>query len=310
MTSWQHRTVIRDGINLATRRRGNPDRPTVVFVHGYPDNGAVWDQIADLLANHYHLVCYDVRGAGASSAPKGLAAYRLEELSADLFAVIDAVSPHRPVHLVAHDWGSIQSWEAVTELGAEKRIASYTSLSGPCLDHVGESLRDTGAGDLTASLRQLAKSWYIGAFHIPALAPLAWKLGLADAWPEVLKRTEKLNAPINPTQCRDGTQGLALYRANMWPRLMHPGERRTTIPVQLLVALKDRYVGPHLADLANSWTGALWRREMDTGHWGPLLAHPAATATYLREFVDHIEGAPANGALKQARVVAGQDKNA
>lgn len=308
MEPWQYRTVIRDGVNLVTRQCGNPHRPTLLFVHGYPDNSEVWDRVAEHLVDHYHLVAYDVRGAGGSSAPRGLAAYRLEQLSADLFAVIEAVSPDRPVHLVAHDWGSIQAWEAVTEPGAEKRIASYTTLSGPCLDHVGQSLRQ--AGDLSTSLRQLAKSWYIAAFHLPALAPLAWKLGLAEAWPAMLQRTERLTAPANPTQGRDGAQGVALYRANMLPRLLHPGERRTLVPVQQLVALKDRYVGPHLAETAEPWTGALWRRTLNTGHWGPLLGYPETTAAYLREFVDHIEGGPAAGGLKRSRLVAGQGEDA
>jgi NAD(P)-dependent dehydrogenase (short-subunit alcohol dehydrogenase family)/pimeloyl-ACP methyl ester carboxylesterase len=304
MEQWHHRTVIRDGINLATRRRGNPDGPAVLFVHGYPDNGDVWDAVAEALGDDYHLITYDVRGAGASSSPRGRQAYRLEELRDDLFAVIDALSPGRPVHLVGHDWGSIQAWEAVTEPGAEKRIASYTSLSGPCLDHVGHSMRGTGAADLTASLRQLAKSWYIGAFHIPALAPMAWKLGLGDAWPDLLRRTEGLSAPVSATQTRDGAQGVALYRANMLPRLLNPRERRTTVPVQLLVARRDRYVGPALLDSVPPWTGQLWRRELNTGHWGPLLGHAPLTARYLKAFIDHIEGAPADAALQRARVTA------
>lgn len=303
MASWQHRTLIRDGINIATRRRGHPDRPTLLFVHGYPDNSEIWDRIADALGDDdYQLLTYDVRGAGASSAPTGLAAYTLETLRDDLFAVIDALSPDRPVHLVGHDWGSIQAWEAVTEPGAQRRIASYTSLSGPCLDHVGESLRDTGTGDLAGRLAQLAKSWYIGAFHVPGLAPMAWKLGLGDAWPRLLQRSERISAPANPTQARDGAQGVALYRANILPRLRRPRERYTTIPVQLLVARRDRYVGPALADLAQRWSGALWRRELNTGHWGPLLHHAELTARYLREFVAHIEGAPACEALRRARV--------
>ena len=304
MEQWHHRTVIRDGINLATRRRGNPDGPAVLFVHGYPDNGDVWDAVAEALGDDYHLITYDVRGAGASSSPRGRQAYRLEELRDDLFAVIDALSPGRPVHLVGHDWGSIQAWEAVTEPGAEKRIASYTSLSGPCLDHVGHSMRGTGTADLTASLRQLAKSWYIGAFHIPALAPMAWKLGLGDAWPDLLRRTEGLSAPVSATQTRDGAQGVALYRANMLPRLLHPRERRTTVPVQLLVARRDRYVGPALLDSVPPWTGQLWRRELNTGHWGPLLGHAPLTARYLKAFIEHIEGAPADAALQRARVTA------
>ncbi|MBF1803196.1 SDR family oxidoreductase [Alloalcanivorax profundimaris] len=302
MEQWQHRTVIRDGVNLATRSRGDRDAPTVLCVHGYPDNGEVWDALADALGDGYRVTTYDVRGAGASCAPRALAAYRLGELRDDLFAVIDALSPGRPVHLVAHDWGSIQSWEAVTEPGAESRIASYTTLSGPCLDHVGQGLR--AGGDPLASLRQLAKSWYIGAFHLPGLAPLAWKLGLGDAWPGVLRRTEGLQATPSATQSRDGAQGVALYRANMLPRLLRPRERHTRIPVQLMVALRDRYVGPGLLEGLSEWTGPLWRREMNTGHWGPLLAHAPVTADYLKEFIAHVEGAPESARLARARVRA------
>ena len=120
------------------------------------------------------------------------------------------------------------------------------------------------------------------------------------AWTSASKRS----APVSATQTRDGAQGVALYRANMLPRLLHPRERRTTVPVQLLVARRDRYVGPALLDSVPPWTGQLWRRELNTGHWGPLLGHAPLTARYLKAFIDHIEGAPADAALQRARVTA------
>lgn len=172
MEQWHHRTVIRDGINLATRRRGNPDGPAVLFVHGYPDNGEVWDAVARALGDDYHLITYDVRGAGASSSPRARQAYRLEALRDDLFAVIDALSPGRPVHLVGHDWGSIQAWEAVTEPGAEKRIASYTSLSDPAWIISAT----TCAPPAPAIWRPACGSWRKAGTSAPsysALAPMA-----------------------------------------------------------------------------------------------------------------------------------------
>ncbi|SOC24268.1 short-subunit dehydrogenase [Alloalcanivorax xenomutans] len=302
MMQWQHRTVVREGVNLAIRQGGNPDGPVLVMVHGYPDNSETWDKLAEALWEDLHVVTYDVRGAGASSAPTEVSAYRLGELRDDLFAVIDAVSPGKPVHLLAHDWGSIQSWEAVTEPDSGRRLASFTSLSGPCLDHMGQRLRRRSS--LTSGLGQLAKSWYIGAFHLPGLAPMAWRLGLDRAWPDLLRRTEHLRVAPSPTQRRDGINGIALYRANMLPCLLHPRERHTQVPVQLLVALRDRYVGPELLDEVPRWAERVWRREMHTGHWGPLQAHPDITAGYLREFIAHIEGAPESPSLQRARVPA------
>jgi len=52
------------------------------------------------------VIAYDVRGAGASSRPRDDRAYDLTVLADDMTAVIDAVSPGRPVHVVGHDWGA------------------------------------------------------------------------------------------------------------------------------------------------------------------------------------------------------------
>ena len=138
-------------------------RPTVVLVHGFPDNSAVWDGVADLLAERFHVVRYDVRGTGGSGAPDGRDGYRLDQLAADLVAVVQAVSPGRPVHLVAHDWGSLQGWHAVTEPDYAPLFASYTSISGPCVDHIDawtrRQIRRLRFGSV---LRQLLHSWYSG----------------------------------------------------------------------------------------------------------------------------------------------------
>ena len=129
-----------DGLRLAVHRHGD-DGPVVVAVHGYPDDHRVWDGVAAALSHRFRVVTYDVRGAGASQAPAGREGYDLDLLAADLRAVVDAVSPDEPVHLLAHDWGAIQTWHAVTGTALEGRVASFTSISGPCLDHVGLFLR-------------------------------------------------------------------------------------------------------------------------------------------------------------------------
>ena len=45
------------------------------------------------------------------------------------------------MHVLAHDWGSVETWEAVCEPGAEEKIASFSSISGPNLDHLGMWIR-------------------------------------------------------------------------------------------------------------------------------------------------------------------------
>lgn len=127
----RERTVRTGGVELCVAELGDAGRPTVVLVHGYPDSKEVWSDVAVRLAEHWHVVLYDVRGHGRSTAPKPLrGGFTLEKLTDDFLAVIDTVSPDRPVHVVGHDWGSVQSWEFVTVGRTEGRIVSFTSMSG------------------------------------------------------------------------------------------------------------------------------------------------------------------------------------
>lgn len=302
-----HRFTVRgpDG-ELAVTTWGDASLPVIVFVHGYPDNSSKWEDVAQQLCDDFFVVAYDVRGAGRSFTPAGgPGAYKLDRLCADFTAVIDAVSPQRPVHLVAHDWGSIQAWEFATEPALAGRLLSYTTASGPCLDHVGHWMRDRIArptpGNLWQVLKQLVKSWYIYLFHLPWLPEALWRGVLGRHWHQVLRLLESTSVPPREGQAHDGANGVNLYRANMLPRLFGPRARHAHAPVQVLALMKDNYVNPALTENLGRWVPELWRREVQGGHW-LSLKNPALFAGLVREFVTHIEGAPASSALQHARV--------
>lgn len=281
-------TVMSGPVRLAVKQWGDPRRPTIVLVHGYPDNSAVWHPVAELLARDFHVVAYDVRGAGQSDRPARIRDYKLDKLKDDFVAVIDQVSPDKPVHLVAHDWGSIQSWEAVTEPALQHRILSFTSCSGPCLDHIGHWFRQRLAHPTWRNVKQLliqsVKSWYIYFFQLPLLPGLLWRAGVGRAWPKLVRLLEGTQVETNPTQVADGVHGVQLYRANMLPRLLRPRNRPTTVPVQVLVPRRDLYVSPWLTEDLHRWTDKLWRREYTAGHWMPA-SHPGEMAGAIRRFV-------------------------
>lgn len=291
---------------LAVRTWGHPANPTIVLVHGYPDNSSKWDAVAQRLCDRYYVVAYDVRGAGESFTPHGgTESYRLEKLTADFKAVIDAVSPDRPVHLVAHDWGSIQSWEFTTEPSLAGRIASYTSVSGPCLDHVAywlldRVLRPTPRA-LLQLLRQAISSWYIYFFHLPWLPEALWRSVLGKHWHVVLARLEATHVAPRASQTRDGANGVGLYRANFIPRLFRPSKRIAHAPVQVIVPKGDHYVSPALSDNLTRWVPALWRREVEAGHW-LTMQRPELFADLVQEFIACVDGAPESPALQRARV--------
>lgn len=261
-----------DGVRLAIHEQGNPDGPLLVAVHGFPDNHHVWDGIAAALSD-FRVVAYDVRGAGESDKPAGRSAYRMELLADDLAAVLDAVSPQAPVHLLGHDWGSIQLWQALAEPRFAGRVATFTSISGPSLDHVGAWFRERRhPGE---SLRQLLASTYMVAFQVPTL-------------PEAVLRRAPVERVVGGTFRRsaaDRTNGINLYRANAVPRVLRPRPPVIEVPVLVLALLDDPFARtatvtqapvPYVADLTVV--------DIPGGHW-IVSERPGVVAEHVRAFV-------------------------
>src|SRR5690606_16273214 len=108
--------VASHGLSIAVREYDAPadvdGPPHGVLVHGYPDNQRMWERVAERLRGAgMHVVTYDVRGAGSSDVPTAVSGYAAELLVDDLVAVVEATVPDGDqVHLVGHDWGSVQLW--------------------------------------------------------------------------------------------------------------------------------------------------------------------------------------------------------
>jgi pimeloyl-ACP methyl ester carboxylesterase len=264
-----------DGVQLAVyeTETGPADAPVIVAVHGYPDNHAVWDGILPLLAGGHRVITYDVRGAGASDAPDGRRGYRLERLTADLHAVLDTVSPEQPVHLVGHDWGSVQGWAAVTDPAFAARIASFTSISGPSLDHAAAWLRALPQHP-QAAVKQLVASYYIAVFQLQRLPELLWRKGILDrAVPRSERRTEA-----------DKINGLELYRANAG-HLLRPRPASTEVPVQVIAPTHDRFVSVAMqTEAPAAYARNLTTQTVEGGHW-VIADHPERVAPLIAAHV-------------------------
>ncbi|MFF2007791.1 SDR family oxidoreductase [Streptomyces sp. NPDC058195] len=288
----RERRVRTGGIELCVAEMGDASRPTVVLVHGYPDSKEVWADVAEQLAERWHVVLYDVRGHGRSSAPKPLrGGFTLEKLTDDFLAVVDAVSPGRPVHLVGHDWGSVQSWEFATVKRTEGRIASFTSMSGPSLDHFGHWIKQRMNRPTPRRVGQLlgqgAKSWYVYMLHTPVLPELAWRGPLGRRWPRILERLEKVPAGDYPTASLpgDAAHGAWLYRDNVRARLSRPrADAYAHVPVQLITPTGDVFLSEKLYDQLDAWVPQLVRRSLEGKHWVPRT-RPDQLAAWISEFV-------------------------
>jgi short-subunit dehydrogenase/pimeloyl-ACP methyl ester carboxylesterase len=288
-----------DGVTLAVHAYTeiDPQRPTVLAVHGYPDNHHLWDGVAEHLAGRYNVVAFDVRGAGESSSPARKADYRFPQLISDIGAVIDSLGVGR-VHLLAHDWGSIQSWAAVTDQTVMTKIASFTSISGPHLNYAGKFLRSARSPrGLLDVIRQFMASGYIWFFLTPGIPEFTVRAGFGVKLVEALGRVGNSSTQARPggpaRSTGDYVNGLNLYRANMPAPFLAPGATlpETTVPVQVLVPRKDVFVTPALQRFTGSIPLGSKVVPIEGGHW-VVTARPDVVARLAGEWIDQVIEGP------------------
>ncbi|THJ66731.1 alpha/beta fold hydrolase [Arthrobacter echini] len=268
------RTVPTKGADIAVFEYGldpRPGDPTLVFVHGYPDDHRVFHQVLRELAPTHHLVALDTRNAGRSRTLGG-AGYTLAELVDDIVEVLNAIDAPGGVRLIGHDWGSIQCWAAIQDERTDGIVIDYTSISGPDLRHFSAWLRRRFQDPrlVPQGIGQLLRSWYVAAFQLPVLPELLWRYGLS--------RQYELTARRNVG--RDPIRGLALYRANMLPGVSPPKRRQVRIPVRMVVPLKDPFISPKLVDGVEDFVDDLTVTTVPGGHWW-IARQPRAFAELL-----------------------------
>jgi len=279
-------------------------------VHGWPDSHVLWDGVVPLLAERFRIVRYDNRGVGKTSAPKPVSAYTMACYADDFAAVIDAVAPGEPVHVLAHDWGSAGTWEYLSRPGASDRVSSFTSVSGPSADHMNRFVIDSlkrpyRLRRVLQSLDQLLRFSYMGLFSIPVLAPMLVRAFIADGLRRSLTIRDGIPADRlhhSETYRTDAVNSLKVYRANYLKTMRSARtDHYVDVPVQLIVNSRDPHVLPHVYEDTKDWVPRLWRRDVKAGHWVPM-SHPRVLAQSVHEFVDFLAGKPPSRALLRAQV--------
>lgn len=159
-------------INVAVA--GAASDPLIVFVHGWPESWHSWQhQMAHLAPLGFRVAAIDVRGYGGSSRPTPIEAYRMVELSGDVIAVAEALSPDEPVVLVGHDWGAPIVYHA-SRLAPDR----VRALAGMSVPYVPASPGDPM--ELWNALYE-GRFFYMKYFQEPGVAEAAFEADLAAA---------------------------------------------------------------------------------------------------------------------------------
>ena len=153
----QRRIPLSGGVTLNVASAGDPANPPVILLHGFPESHRTWRLVAPLLAERFHLIMPDQRGFGASDRPSEVSAYAPHRLTADVFALADALKLER-FALVGHDWGGAIAWTAA--LTQDPRLAKLAIVNAPHPWLFQKALIDDPD--------QRAASQYMNVFRSPA----------------------------------------------------------------------------------------------------------------------------------------------
>ena len=83
---------------------GDPSLPPLLMLHGFPEYGGAWQELAEQLCHRFHCIAPDQRGYGQSWAPQEIEDYATSKLVADMAALIDQIGA--PLTVLGHDWGA------------------------------------------------------------------------------------------------------------------------------------------------------------------------------------------------------------
>lgn len=103
MAEWLQGRVNANGLNVFYRRTGG-DKPPMLMLHGYTDNGACWGPVAQLLEAEYDIIMPDARGHGQTSGP--ISDMTTDLLAQDAAAIIRALNLGKTI-VFGHSMGGI-----------------------------------------------------------------------------------------------------------------------------------------------------------------------------------------------------------
>jgi pimeloyl-ACP methyl ester carboxylesterase len=286
-----------DGTGIAVRAAGDPQRPVILFVHGFSLDMTTWlEQWRDLSVD-FRCVLMDLRSHGRSErAVHG--DLSLRAMGRDIAAVLEAVAPGPAAVVVGHSMGGM----AILAMAEQRPELFGPRVRGVALMGTASSDLLRGAmGSVTELLRPRLGSLTAAAHRVDRLrkAVLASPTDLSGA---VARLTQF--GPDAPRDVVDHVVGLAQRTSSeVWTdglaELMEMDLRhaipRVRVPVLVLVGEYDR-VTPAAA--AVSLAGALPQGRLvvieGAGHMS-MLERPQELNLAIRAFAGGLDGPAERG---------------
>lgn len=104
---WIQNDLLINGVHLHYCRTGNTNKPPLVLVHGFSDNGLCWTPTARDLESEYDVIMPDMRGHGLSERVQP---GQKVDMAADLAGLIRALELNSPI-ICGHSMGAMVAYQ-------------------------------------------------------------------------------------------------------------------------------------------------------------------------------------------------------
>lgn len=271
-------------------RDGGP-APTVVLCHGYGLSMDSWHFQRKALRGRYRLVLWDQRGHGRSGTPPPGSA-TIDQVGADLRAVLDAVAPSGPLVLIGHSMGGMTIMalaEQCPELFAERvlGVGLVATSAGGLADN------DFGLARFGRSLQRMGPGAIRALSRIPKLVEHTRRIG--SDLEAVFVRHYSYGSPVSPELLRFTAAMIASTRLDVIGAFMPTfsgHDKRTALAAldgrEVLVIVGDHDLmtpARHSAAIVQLLPHAEHIVVRDGGHL-VMLEHPEVVTGHLIEMIE------------------------
>jgi pimeloyl-ACP methyl ester carboxylesterase len=187
----RYRTATVQGHEIFYREAGDPSRPTVVLLHGFPTSSHMFRTLIPALADEFHLLAPDHLGFGRSAMPAAdRFDYSFEALTTITRDLLDGLGVDR-FALYVHDYGAPIGLRIASE--APDRVTALITQSGnayregftPFWDVLFAHAKDREANEakvrglLSADATRWQYTHGVPTDRLDRIAPDAWLLDQA-----------------------------------------------------------------------------------------------------------------------------------
>lgn len=277
------------GVSLDVAVAGDPAKPPIILLHGFPESHRTWrHQIPELAKNHF-VLAPDQRGFARSSKPANVSDYTPDKMVGDLVALADHFSVGR-FTLVGHDWGGAIAWMAA--LQRPDRVAKLIIVNAPHPFIFQKTMFD--------DLGQREASQYMRAFRNPDFEKHIEAIGLSAFFDGSFMRHTDFDKVAGEKaayldewgQPGAMTAMLNWYRASpiIVPEMDETPERPTfldapfppiTQPTLVIWGMGDKALLPSQLEGLEALVPDMTLVKVDAGHFVPWEAPEAVTEAIL-----------------------------